>query len=113
MFISGGENIQPEEIERELLLLPEIFEAVVLPIDDPEFGKRPVAVVRAEASFNLNRMQQYLSERLPKFKIPISLFFVTEMPQKDNFKLNRFILSQYINNQLDQEMSGQKKTAYL
>lgn len=113
MFISGGENIQPEEIEQELLALPEIIEAAVLPIDDKEFGKRPVAVIKAEKSFDLKWLQDQLSKRLPKYKIPIALLFIDEMPRKDNFKLNRFILSQYINSQLDREMSGQKKTAYL
>lgn len=92
MFISGGENIQPEEIERELLSLPEVFEAAVLPIHDPEFGKRPVAVVRASASFDLKQMQQALGKRLPKFKIPIALYLVDEMPRNDNFKLNRSFL---------------------
>jgi O-succinylbenzoic acid--CoA ligase len=113
MFISGGENIQPEEIEQELLALPEIIEAAVLPIDDPEFGKRPVAVIKASTSFDLKWMQSQLSKRLPKYKIPIALLFIDEMPRKDNFKLNRFILSQYINSQLDPKKSGQKKTAYL
>lgn len=113
MFISGGENIQPEEIEKELLALPEILEAAVLPIDDPEFGKRPVAVVRTASQIDLKWMQSQLRKRLPKYKIPIALYFIDEMPRKDNFKLNRFILSQYINNQIDRDKSGQKKTAYL
>lgn len=113
MFICGGENIQPEEIENELLALPEILEAAVLPIDDPEFGKRPVAVVRTDLQIDLKWIQTYLSKRLPKYKIPIALYIIDEMPRKDNFKLNRFILSQYINSQLDREISGQKKTAYL
>ncbi len=113
MFISGGENIQPEEIERELLAIPDVYEAAVLPIDDPEFGKRPVAVVRAANSFHFAQMQRELSKTLPKFKIPVALFFIDEMPQKNNFKLNRFILSQYIEDQLDRNKSGQKKQAYL
>jgi O-succinylbenzoic acid--CoA ligase len=113
MFISGGENIQPEEIEQELLALPNIIEAAVLPIDDPEFGKRPVAVIKADNPFDLKWMQDRLSKRLPKYKIPIALLFIDEMPRKDNFKLNRFILSQYINSQLDRKKSGQKKSAYL
>ncbi len=113
MFISGGENIQPEEIERELSGMEQVLEAVVLPIDDPEFGKRPVAVVRAGTPFTLQQMETYLREKLPKYKIPTALFLVDEIPRKDNFKLDRFILSQYINNQLDRDSSGQKKTAYL
>ena len=44
-FISGGENIQPEEIEAALLAIPGIRQATVLPITDPEFGERPIAFI--------------------------------------------------------------------
>lgn len=98
MFISGGENIQPEEIERELLALPEVIEAAVLPIDDPEFGKRPAAFVHASADFNLKKMQDALRDKLPKYKIPVALLLMNELPKKSNFKVDRFILSQLINN---------------
>ena len=46
MFISGGENIHPEEIEREILRFPGVLEAIVAPVPDPEFGARPVAFLR-------------------------------------------------------------------
>jgi O-succinylbenzoic acid--CoA ligase len=49
MFISGGENIQPEEIERALRQIEEIEDAVVVDIPDAEFGFRPVAYVRRRA----------------------------------------------------------------
>lgn len=71
MFISGGENIQPEEIERALELLPEIEVALVVPITDPEFGERPVAFVRFRDHVVADdQLQQRLAEVLPKFKIP-------------------------------------------
>lgn len=117
MFISGGENIQPEEIEKAILHNPLVTEVAVLPVNDPEFGKRPVAVVRADTSFTFKEMVDTLEGSLPKFKIPIMLFLVDEMPRKSNFKLDRFILSQMIQTQLDQDhnffSTGQKKTAYL
>ena len=109
MFISGGENIQPEEIERELELLPEVIEAVVVPKEDPEFGKRPVAFISARNVFDLKRMQSALSVRLPKFKIPIELHLVDEIPKKNNLKPDRIILTQAINGKLDRNTSVQKK----
>ena len=45
VFISGGENIQPERIERALLTLPGVEQAVVVGVPDPEYGMRPVAFV--------------------------------------------------------------------
>ena len=46
LFISGGENVQPEEIEEALCRLNGVEEAVVVPVSDEEFGARPVAFVR-------------------------------------------------------------------
>lgn len=71
MFISGGENIQPEEIERALSELPEIEEALVVPVADPEFGERPVAYVRYRAAAVPDEaVRERLALRLPKYKIP-------------------------------------------
>ena len=97
MFISGGENIQPEEIEKELLALPEIAEAIVVPIDDPEFGKRPAAAVKLnDPLFNLEKMQRALSEILPKYKIPVLLFPFDELP-KNGLKASRKQIFEIIN----------------
>ena len=46
MFISGGENIHPEEIEKALMMIDGILEALVIPINDDEFGQRPVAFIK-------------------------------------------------------------------
>ncbi len=117
MFISGGENIQPEEIEQHLLCFPEVIEAVVLPINDEEFGKRPIAIVSAHTPFSLQEMQNRLAKFLPKFKIPIALRFASEIPKK-NLKIDRssqglFLLSQTIQEQLVSNKAGQKNRAYL
>lgn len=98
MFISGGENIQPEEIERELIALPEIAEAVIVPIDDPEFGKRPAAAVKLnDPSFPLEKLQRALAEKLPKYKIPVSLFALDEIP-KIGLKTDRKQIFELIRN---------------
>ncbi len=74
MFISGGENIQPEEIEAVLINLKGIQEAVVIPKEDPEFGWRPVAFIKKVEDANLSNDQiiAYCKEHLPSFKIPQS-----------------------------------------
>lgn len=50
LFISGGENIQPEQIERGLALHPQVLQAFVVPVADAEFGQRPVAVLQFNSS---------------------------------------------------------------
>jgi O-succinylbenzoic acid--CoA ligase len=47
MFISGGENIHPEEIERALLDRLRAEACVVVPVPDETYGRRPVAFVRS------------------------------------------------------------------
>lgn len=96
-FISGGENIQPEEIEQHLLKHPEIQEAVIVGKKDPEFGHRPVAFIKTEdTSLSLASVQSYLSDFLPKYKLPIALFLIDEMP-KIGFKIDRKKLFEKVN----------------
>lgn len=73
-FISGGENIQPEEIEKQLLKFPSIIEAVVVPKMDPEYGQKPVAFLRTSAKLDKNSLKTHLLLNLPKYKIPSEFF---------------------------------------
>ncbi|HEX5849408.1 MAG TPA: o-succinylbenzoate--CoA ligase [Rubrobacter sp.] len=73
LFISGGENIQPEEIEDALCRLDGVDEAVVVPVPDREFGRRPVAFVRTEADpARFEDLARALELVLPRFKIPVA-----------------------------------------
>lgn len=76
MFISGGENIQPEEIEEALSSLPGVSRAVVVSVPDSEFGRRPVAFVDGSSNVaemstsELDAIREALAPILPRFKIP-------------------------------------------
>lgn len=72
-FVSGGENVQPEAIERELLRLGGVVEAVVVPHEDAEFGQRPVAFVRMEhGEPEAAALASALREKLPGFMVPVA-----------------------------------------
>ncbi|MGX2957294.1 o-succinylbenzoate--CoA ligase [Ursidibacter arcticus] len=75
MFISGGENIQPEQIEKILLSSGLIEQVMIIPISDNEFGFRPVAVVKFTELFNLQAvrlLEDFAKQHLEKFKLPIA-----------------------------------------
>lgn len=71
LFISGGENVQPEEIESELRLLEGVEDAVVAPVADAEFGERPLAFVKCEGTLP-DDLGESLRRTLPGFKVPVA-----------------------------------------
>ncbi len=76
MFVSGGENIHPEEIERCLCQMESIAQAVVVGIAHMEFGCRPVAFVSSTEGVRITRAEilDHLRHHLPKFKIPDQIY---------------------------------------
>ncbi len=73
MFISGGEKIHPEEIEKALLSIKGISEAIVVPKEDKEFGQRPIAFIQfTGAALAEDYIISCLQADLPRFKIPIA-----------------------------------------
>jgi O-succinylbenzoic acid--CoA ligase len=72
MFISGGENIQPEEIEGSLARIGAIEEAVVVPVKHDDFGHRPVAFIKTKPKQKISAEEiiLLLEDHLPRFKIP-------------------------------------------
>ncbi len=92
-FISGGEKIQPEEIEQLLYQCPHIEEAIVRPRADAEFGHRPILFARSkDPSWDLEAMKNQLKLLLPAYKIPVALYFL-EPSAGDLLKRNRTVLN--------------------
>ena len=69
MFISGGENIHPEEIERVLFKSGMIREATVVPVKDVEFGARPAAFLQYAESASEAELVKFLKKQLVSFKV--------------------------------------------
>ncbi len=90
MFISGGENIQPEEIEQALCSIPGILQSLVVPVDEEEFGARPVAFLWLADGVIINEahVREQLAVRIARYKLPVRFF--VEPPLEENAgKLNR------------------------
>ncbi len=96
MFISGGENIQPEEIEKVLLAIEGVEQAMVVPKEDKEFGYRPVAFVKFHGQdIDLEHLTDILKKELPRFKIPDVFYPWPEMIEQ-GMKMTRHELSRHI-----------------
>ncbi len=70
MFISGGENVYPEEIEQALLSIQGVQQAVVVPVPSEQFGQRPVSYVDRNPTVTDADIKKALKDQLPAFKIP-------------------------------------------
>ncbi len=91
LFISGGENIQPEEIEAALTTIEGVVEAVVVPVPDGEWGRRPVAFVRMAAGEEMepDRLRKSLEPLLPRFEIPAAFHEWPEDSGSESMKVDR------------------------
>lgn len=101
MFISGGENIHPEEIERVLFQSGMIEQALVVSVKDTEFGERPVAFLKYSESNSDLELRKFLEKHLPRFKIP-DLFLPWPEGLGTGLKPNRKIFSKLAQPQFDQ-----------
>jgi len=70
MFISGGENIHPEQIEQALINLEGIMNALVIDMPSETYGSRPVAFLQGQKNYSDSELRKLLSENLMPFQIP-------------------------------------------
>lgn len=91
IFISGGENVAPAEVERALCLHPAIADAAVVGVPDPVWGERGVAfVVRAEgATLGEDEVLAHARAELAGFKVPVRVVFVDALPRSTIEKIAR------------------------
>ncbi len=80
MFISGGENIHPEEIERALMMIEGILEALVVPVSDDEYGQRPVAFIQSVEAEKPDEQTiiEAMQGMVGKLKTPVRCFPVRQ-----------------------------------
>lgn len=83
MFISGGVNVYPAEIENQLLQHREVSDAAVVGAPDDTWGEVGVAfvVMREGIDLNPDELAGFLSGRLARYKIPKRFVVVAELPR--------------------------------
>jgi long-chain acyl-CoA synthetase len=91
MFVSGGENIYPADVERMLERHPGIAQAAVVPIDDEIKWQKPVAFVIRKPGQELseNDVKQYALAHAPAYQHPRFVWFVDDLPLASTNKLDR------------------------
>jgi len=83
MFISGGENVYPAEVENAIFELTQVAETAVIGIDNDRWGEvgLGIVVLKPEAQLTQNEIIGFLKTRLAKFKVPKRIVFMDQLPR--------------------------------
>jgi len=83
LIVSGGENINPFEVEEAILSNNKVKEVCVVGINDKQWGQilSAVIVLKEKNSMTENEMKNYLSEKLALYKIPKNILFTEHLPK--------------------------------
>lgn len=99
MYISGGENIYPQEVETQLEALKGIKKAVVLSAKDHKWGECGIAFVTTSKkdALSVTQIREFLKQTLAVFKHPKYIFILDEIPLTTLGKVSRKRLYNYFN----------------
>ena len=91
MYISGGENVYPAEVEAVYGEHPDIAEVAVVGIPHPRWGEtgRAYVVLRAGAALDVEGLQRWGAERLARFKLPSEFRACASLPRTETGKIQK------------------------
>ena len=91
MYIRGGYNVYPVEVEACLARHPAIAQAAVVGVPDPVLGEKGLAVVvlRAGATAQAEELRRHCGEALADYKIPDYFEFCSELPVNSMYKVDK------------------------
>lgn len=95
MFISGGENVYPGEVEAALIEHPSVAEVTVIGVQDPKWGEvgRAFVVARRGAAVVPDELLAWGRLRLAGYKVPKGVTVLTELPRLGSGKVDRTALA--------------------
>ena len=97
MYIAGGENVYPAEIENILMSHPNIVEAAIIGIPSDKWGEMGAAiVVRNDDSVDEDAVKEFCRDKMARFKQPVKVYFTDVIPRNPSGKiLKRVLREQY------------------
>ncbi|CQD14792.1 acyl-CoA synthetase [Mycolicibacterium conceptionense] len=97
MIVSGGENVYPIEVEKVIAGHPDVAEAAVLSVEDPQYGQRLAAFVVLAGTITADGLKAYVRENLANYKVPRDITVLDELPRNSTGKIDRRQLQEMVN----------------
>lgn len=96
MFVCGGENIYPSEVEHVIEQIPDVMQACVVPIPDEVKGQKPVAfvVLRPGAGTSEEAIKSFVVANAPVYQHPRRVYFLDSFSLTATNKVDRHALQQ-------------------
>ncbi len=91
LYVSGGENVYPAEVESALTAHPDIVEAAVIGVPHPRWGEAGHAVVvrRAGSALDTDAVRAFCRQRLAGYKVPATVDFTDALPRSGVGKIDK------------------------
>ena len=99
---SAGFGSGIEQIERILLSHPAVSQAWIVPVEDAEFGQRPVALLERAGETSLESIARWAADKLATFQQPVQWFDLPADVSAGGIKLARRTLIDWVNQQREQ-----------
>ena len=99
MYISGGENVYPAEVENVLFQLPQVADAAIIGVPSERWGEVGMAIIvrKTDQVLEEGDVIRHCLARLAKFKVPQSVSFVDVLPRNATGKvLKRELRVQFV-----------------
>ncbi|WFN85722.1 acyl-CoA synthetase [Agrobacterium pusense] len=112
MYISGGSNIYPREIEEKILMHPDISETAVLGVPDAVWGEVGVAVCVAREGADIAGidLRAYLEGKMARYKLPKTVVFWDAMPKSAYGKITKKMIREELERRGQMPVFEEKRT---
>ena len=96
MFISGGTNVYPAEVENFLYTFPKIHQIAVVGVPDERMGERGMAfvILKEGQTSSEKEIMDFCKDKIANYKIPKYVKFVNEIPMTGVGKVQKFKLQE-------------------
>ena len=83
MYISGGENVYPAEVENVIYQLSQIGEVAVIGVADDQWGEvgKAIVVLKPDQSLGEADIIEHCRANLGRYKVPKSVVFIDKLPR--------------------------------
>jgi O-succinylbenzoic acid--CoA ligase len=89
LIVTGGENVNPKEVEQFIIQLPSIIDTYVFAEPDETWGQIICAAIVTNSGITANELKEQLRNMMASFKVPKKFYFLEKIPRNDLGKVEK------------------------